>query len=137
MTNVPASRNLEEGVDFEEDDDFAGGGDLVATLVGVTADENEGGDAGLKIREKGAGSLDATVSGAQANGNDGDGVNVREDAGGSLAASIDRAMAKENGGDGIGSRRTRPGISRLPSTGRPRIRTTRTGSSSTTTATAD
>ena len=82
MTNVEASRNLEEGVDFEEDDDFPGGGDLVTTLVGVTADANEGGDAGLKIREKDAGDLDATVRGAEANGNDGDGVNVREDAAG-------------------------------------------------------
>ena len=50
MTNAEASRNLEEVVDFEEDDDFPGGGDLVTTLVGVTADENEGGDAGIKIR---------------------------------------------------------------------------------------
>jgi hypothetical protein len=101
MTNVQASRNLEEGVDFEEDDDFAGGGDLLTILVGVTADQNEGGDAGLKIREKGVGDLAATVRGAQANGNDGDGVNVREDAAGNLAAAIDRAVANENGGDGV------------------------------------
>ncbi len=101
LTNVQASRNLEEGVDFEEDDDFAGGGDLVTTVIGVTADENEGGDAGLKIREKGDGNLTAHVRGAQANGNDGDGVNVREDASGSLASSIERAIANENGGDGI------------------------------------
>jgi hypothetical protein len=101
LTNVHASRNLEEGVDFEEDDDFAGGGNLVTTVIGVTADENEGGDAGLKIREKGLGDLSANVRGAQANGNDGDGINVREDATGDLAASIDRATANENDGDGI------------------------------------
>ena len=32
MLLVEASRNGEEGIDYEEDDDFAGGGDLVATM---------------------------------------------------------------------------------------------------------
>jgi hypothetical protein len=101
LTNVQASRNLEEGVDFEEDDDFAGGGDLVTSVIGVTADENAAGDAGLKIREKGDGNLTADVRRAQANGNDGDGINVREDAAGNLEATIERATANENDGDGI------------------------------------
>ena len=101
MTNVEASRNLEEGVDFEEDDDFAGGGDLVTTLVGVTANDNEGGDAGLKIREKGDGNLAANVRDALANANDGDGVNLREDAAGSLVGSVDHSTARENDGDGL------------------------------------
>lgn len=101
MTNVHASRNGEEGVDFEEDDDDAGGGDLVTTLVGVTADDNAGGDAGIKIREKGAGSLAATVRGAQANGNDEDGINVREDGVGDLEASVAQSTTAGNGDDGV------------------------------------
>jgi hypothetical protein len=54
---VDASGNREEGIDYEEDDDFAGGGDLVATMIGVRANGNgvDDGDAGLKIREKGLG----------------------------------------------------------------------------------
>ena len=70
MTLVEATGSGEEGIDFEEDDDFAGGGDLTATLVGIKADGNgAGGDAGLKIREKGLGNLTAMVRNAQTNGN--------------------------------------------------------------------
>ena len=68
---------------MEEDDDFAGGGDLTATLVGIKADGNgAGGDAELKIREKGLGDLTAMVRNAQTNGNLTDGINIREDADG-------------------------------------------------------
>jgi hypothetical protein len=100
MTLVEASRNGEEGVDFEEDDDFAGGGDLITTLIGVKADGNAGGDAGLKIREKGLGNLNAAVRGAQANGNQTDGINVREDAAGNLTATVERSTTGGNAGDG-------------------------------------
>ncbi len=57
MTLVEAIGNLEEGIEYEEGDDFAGGGDIVATLTGVkTRDNGEAdGDAGLKLREKGVG----------------------------------------------------------------------------------
>jgi hypothetical protein len=101
LTAVSASNCGEEGVDFEEDDDFAGGGDLVATLIGVKANGNgAGGDAGLKIREKGDGNLDATVRNAQANGNEADGIQIREDALGNLVATVDRSEANNNlGGD--------------------------------------
>ena len=56
LTTVEASGNREEGIDYEEDDDFAGGGDLVTTMTGITANGNgvDGGDGGVKIREKGA-----------------------------------------------------------------------------------
>ncbi len=80
---VNASGNAEEGIDYEEDDDFAGGGDLVTTMVGVVANEN-GGDGGVKIREKGVGSLVANVTGVEANRNVVSGISVREDADGSL-----------------------------------------------------
>ncbi len=43
-----ASRNREEGIDLEEDDDFAGGGELVTTMIGVKANGNRAGDAGVK-----------------------------------------------------------------------------------------
>ena len=101
MTKAQASRNLEEGVDLEEDDDFAGGGDLVTRLVNVSADENEGGDAGVKIREKSVGNLEAAVRGAQANGNDEDGINVREDDAGDLLSRVDGSTTNGNGDDGI------------------------------------
>lgn len=101
MTFVEASRNREEGIDFEEDDDFAGGGDLITNLTGIKTDANTAGDAGLKIREKGDGNLNAIVRSAQAEGNQGDGIQVREDAAGNLTATIDRSVAGGNTGDGI------------------------------------
>ena len=57
LVHVEANGNREEGVDYEEDDDFAGGGDLVTVMTDVTTNGNgaDGGDAGLKIREKGVG----------------------------------------------------------------------------------
>ena len=59
MHHVEASGNGEEGIDYEEDDDFAGGGDIVTTMTEITANGNgQDGDAGLKIREKGVGKLE-------------------------------------------------------------------------------
>lgn len=103
MSFVEASGNREEGIDFEEDDDFAGGGDLVTTLIAVKANGNgaDGGDAGLKIREKGDGNLEATVNGAETSGNVIGGISVREDAAGSLVSSITRAKSIGNTGNGI------------------------------------
>jgi hypothetical protein len=105
MTFAEASRNGEEGFDFEEDDDFQGGGDLITTLIGVKADGNGvDGDAGLKIRERGDGNIAATVRGAQTNDNLSGGINVREQGNGDLQASIERATANGNGADGINVR---------------------------------
>ncbi len=102
---VEASGNREEGVDFEEDDDVEGGGDLITTVVGIKADENgPGGDAGLKIRERGDGSINATVRGAQTNDNLNGGINVREQGNGDLQTSIERATASGNGLAGINVR---------------------------------
>jgi hypothetical protein len=97
MILVEASRNLEEGIDFEEDDDFQGGGHLIATLIGVKANGNgPGGDAGLKIRERGDGDLEATVRGAETTANAIGGINIREQAAGSLVARIEKATATGN-----------------------------------------
>ncbi len=103
MTLVEASGNREEGIDFEEDDDFAGGGDLVTTLIGVKANRNgaDGGDAGLKIREKGDGNLTATVKGAETSENVIGGISVREDATGSLVATLTDVTSIGNTGHGI------------------------------------
>jgi hypothetical protein len=100
---VEASGNAEEGIDYEEDDDFAGGGDLVTTMVGVRANRNTsgGGDGGVKIREKGSGSLQARLSGIEASENTGAGISIREDAGGHLGAEIVRAATRANGSHGI------------------------------------
>ncbi|MEZ5102121.1 MAG: hypothetical protein R3C15_20420 [Thermoleophilia bacterium] len=105
MALVEASRNREEGVDFEEDDDVQGGGDLVTTLVGLRTEGNgPGGDAGLKIRERGDGLLRATVRGARADGNLTGGVNLREQGAGDLAASLSRVVSTGNGTAGIALR---------------------------------
>ena len=103
MLRVTASRNGEEGIDYEEDDDFAGGGDLVSTMTQVTADGNGvvGGDAGLKIREKGIGNLDVTVNRVHTSENLIGGISIREDEVGSLVASISAATSVGNTGRGI------------------------------------
>lgn len=108
MSFVEASDNREEGIDFEEDDDDAsfgsiGGGDLVTTLVAIKANRNgiDGGDAGVKIREKLLGNLDATVKGVDASENLIGGISVREDGTGNLLAAISHAKALTNAGHGI------------------------------------
>ena len=103
MTDVEASGNAEEGIEYEEDDDNAGGGDIVATLTGITVIGNgtAGGDAGLKLREKGDGSLDARLVRIDARSNAITGVLVREDAGGDLAATIVSSRSADNAGDGF------------------------------------
>ncbi len=103
MTDVVASGNAEEGIEFEEDDDFAGGGDLVATLVRTTTNGNarNDGDAGLKLREKGDGNVDAHITGAISNGNTAGGILIREDAGGNLTTTVRDAVANQNAGHGI------------------------------------
>jgi hypothetical protein len=100
---VEANGNREEAIDYEEDDDFAGGGDLVTTMAGIRANANgaDGGDGAIKIREKGAGALQAALHGIETRDNLYDGVNVREDATGSLAAAIARASSTGNAGEGI------------------------------------
>ena len=107
---VDASGNREEGIDYEEDDDFAGGGNLVTAMAGIRANGNgvDGGDAGIKIREKGEGDLRADVNGVETNdnvspdsGDDMRGLQVREDAAGSLVASVTNVQALRNEEHGI------------------------------------
>ena len=100
LTDVVANGNDEEGIDYEEDDDFAGGGNLLTTMVRVTANRN-GGDGGLKIREKGVGDLLANVTTVEASGNVVSGIFIREDAAGNLSSSISNAQTRANGAHGI------------------------------------
>ena len=103
MLYVDASGNREEGIDYEEDDDFAGGGNLVTAMYGIRANGNgaDGGDAGLKIREKGDGELNATVNRVETSNNLIGGISIREDAVGSLVSAIARATSVGNAGHGI------------------------------------
>ena len=103
LVQVEASGNREEGIDYEEDDDFAGGGDLVTVMQGITANGNgaDGGDAGLKIREKGAGELDVRATGVETSNNEVGGISIREDAQGSLAAVLWNVLSLSNAGHGI------------------------------------
>jgi len=103
LSHVSAIDNAEEGIEYEEDDDFAGGGDIVTTMTDMVATGNgaNDGDAGLKVREKGPGSVVAVISGAVASDNAVGGILVREDAAGDLRADIDGATTLANDGRGI------------------------------------
>lgn len=109
MHQVEGSGNGEEGIEFEEDDDVAGGGDLVADLTGVTTNGNglaDDGDAGLKLREKGDGRLEARLVNIAALANLIGGVELREDAGGDLDARLQSVTANDNAGRGVRLRGT-------------------------------
>jgi hypothetical protein len=103
MMQVKAIGNAEEGIEYEEDDDAAGGGDIVATLVNIVARENgaEDGDAGLKLREKGAGNLSAVLTNVEASRNFVSGIQLREDSDGDHSGRIRNAVTQGNDGDGI------------------------------------
>jgi hypothetical protein len=101
MHLVEASRNGEEGIDLEEDDDFEGGGDLVAVLTRVTAKQNRGGDAGIKLRERGEGLADATLKHILAADNLTSGIQVRESNPGNLIALIEHAVSTGNQNHGV------------------------------------
>ena len=110
MVDVKAVANAEEGIEFEEDDDVAGGGGIDAELVRVTARANgaNGGDAGLKLREKGDGNLVArlveavSVDNRMTSDEDAiDGILLQEDETGDLTADLVGAIARRNSGDGI------------------------------------
>lgn len=110
MADVRAAQNNEEGVEFEEDDDVAGGGHIDAELerVSTLGNGRAGGDAGLKLREKGEGNLLARVVDAVSLDNrlvSGDdavsGILIQEDEMGSLRSELVRTSARRNSGDGI------------------------------------
>jgi hypothetical protein len=103
MTGVEASGNTEEGVDLEEDDDIIGGGDLIADLRQVATSRNGrlGGDAGLKLRERGDGGIVSRLVGAIATENLIDGIQIREQDAGLVDAAIVSATASDNSGNGV------------------------------------
>lgn len=110
---VEASYNREEGIDLEEDDDFptsniGATGDLHTTMTWVKANGNgvDGGDGGVKIREKQGGHLVVSLSDIVANSNHTSGIFARESSGGDASATIKRVIANNNtdangNGDGI------------------------------------
>jgi hypothetical protein len=103
MIQVEASGNSEEGVDLEEDDDFVGGGDLIADLRNVTTLGNgsTGGDAGLKLRERGDGSILSRIVNPVASGNFADGIELREEDAGVADAEVVSATASDNADSGL------------------------------------
>jgi hypothetical protein len=103
LYDVEAIGNREEGIDYEEDDDFAGGGDLVTIMRDVRANGNgvDGGDAGLKIREKGVGDLNADILRVVASNNVAGGISIREDNVGNLTSVVASAQTLANGSHGI------------------------------------
>lgn len=103
MTQVEAGGNAEEGVDLEEDDDFIGGGDLVADLRNLITLGNgsAGGDAGLKLRERGDGSILSRIVNPTASNNLIDGIQLREQDAGLVDAAIVGATASANAGNGV------------------------------------
>jgi hypothetical protein len=111
LSDVEANGNREEGIDYEEDDDFAGGGDLVTVMDRIQTIGNgiDGGDGGLKIREKGVGDLDVTLTNIIASQNSLAGVHLRETEAGDSRISIDGAVANSNSGHGIELRESSSG----------------------------
>ena len=93
MQLVSAIGNGEEGIDLEEDDDFAGGGDLVTVMSNiVTIGNGNGADGALKIREKEAGNLDVTLTNILSVNNFGSGIFARESQAGNSVVTITRAL---------------------------------------------
>jgi hypothetical protein len=109
MADVLAANNFQEGVELEEDDDVEGGGGIVADLRRITTRGNarEGGDAGLKLREKGEGNLSARLADIVSTDNEVDaggdpvaGIQLREDENGDLSGEISGATVRRNSGAG-------------------------------------
>jgi hypothetical protein len=100
LTDVEANDNLQEGIEYEEDDDVAGGGDVVTVMERITTNGNGAieGDGGLKVREKGAGNLDVTLSNIIASQNSEAGIHLRETDAGDARVSIDGAVTNGNSG---------------------------------------
>ena len=97
MQLVSAIGNGEEGIDLEEDDDFAGGGDLVTVMNNiVTIDNGNAADGALKIREKGAGNLGVTLTNILSVNNFGSGIFARESGGGNSVVTIERALVSRS-----------------------------------------
>ena len=97
MHLVEASRNGEEGIDLEEDDDFGNSGDLVTVMTNiVTIGNGNGADGALKIREKETGNLDVTLTNIFSANNFGSGIFVRESSGGNSLVRIDKAFTSGN-----------------------------------------
>ncbi|MBA3497496.1 MAG: hypothetical protein H0T86_10355, partial [Gemmatimonadales bacterium] len=117
MLDVEGSRNGEEGIEFEEDDDIEGGGDIMARLVDVTTNRNgaDDGDAGLKLREKGPGTLSARLLRPRALNNSIGGILLREDSGGDLDGSLIDPIASHNGGAGVALEQEAPGTGEVRS----------------------
>lgn len=111
LTDVEANYNREEGIDLEEDDDFAGGGDLVTRMNRVTTHGNgvDGGDGGIKIREKGVGDLDVEITNAIASRNSDAGIHARETEAGDARVTIEKAVTNGNAGNGIEIRESSSG----------------------------
>jgi parallel beta helix pectate lyase-like protein len=98
---VVANGNAEEGVDLEEDDDNVGGGDLIVSLLNVTANGNTGGDAGLKLRERGEGGIRGNIVNSVTLENEEDGIQIREEDEGLVSTSIVSAVSSNNGDSGV------------------------------------
>jgi hypothetical protein len=97
MTGVEASGNVEEGIDLEEDDDFAGGGNLVTVMDDIrTFGNGDAADGALKIREKEAGNLTATLTNIASSHNIGSGLFVRESQGGNSVVHIAHVVSTAN-----------------------------------------
>ena len=118
MADVKAVENYEEGIELEEDDDVEGGGGIDARLLRVTTRSNgaAGGDAGLKLREKGRGDLRASLSAILSLdnrlGEPGDPISgslLQEDAAGRLSAQIRESTTSRNSGAGASLAQEEPG----------------------------
>ena len=104
MHFVSAIGNGQEGIEFEEDDDFGedgdpnGGGGNILTVMSniVTIGTGNGPDGALKIREKETGNLDVTLTNILSLNSFGSGILAREGQTGSSVVNITSALVSGN-----------------------------------------
>jgi hypothetical protein len=107
LTEVEASDNGQQGIEYEEDDDVNGGGDLVATLKSITTLRN--GDDGIKLEEDGAGDLRGRIVATASSDNGDAGAGLEQEAPGVGTIQLVDFVATGNGRWAVGDRRGRLG----------------------------
>jgi hypothetical protein len=103
LLDVHANGNEDEGVKVNEkfdDDDTSSDGDLVVSLIRVTANGSLF-EEGIALTEEGEGNFVGTFEHVTANGNTKEGIDVSESGSGDLAAYFYKVKANDNLDNGI------------------------------------
>jgi hypothetical protein len=98
LTDVEANDNLQEGIEYEEDDDVAGGGDVVTVMERITTNGNGVDEETAAVVQRGAGNFSTPLSNIIASQNSEAGIHLRETDAGDARVSIDGAVTNGNSG---------------------------------------